>query len=354
MSALEATGLLPERDVMWGSVPLQLAGLPHPEKLLSSLSLGSRGVSARAPTAAAPANGTAARSHASAAAHADADGEGIPDIENAGDARARAKAWSDVHACAVELGDNFYEDPETKLMVMTELVHRSRGTCCGKACRHCPFMHDRVSMRARPNQISRPAWLVPPPSLSGPSVPGVPKGAIGVSNGLTAFKSHSKNVGDVTATAVTQNRMGAVGMHEQPTVATGALEVSTGAAATNGCDTSSVAVMLCGCSDGDLEVATARQQAGELVVLAVPLGAETRTVADTDMHVKHACDRAAAAGVPLVGVPVHEGGPTHSALLQAALQVTATAVGGGQGSVSSTEVRESLGAVTGEWRAAAG
>lgn len=360
MRALEATGLLPEHGVMWGCVPLQLNTPLHSDKLLASLSLGARAVSPRVATGAGAPN-LSARSHASAAAHVEPDVADVPDIENAGGpcAAGGAKDWSVVHACAVQNGEKFYEDPETKLMVMTELVHLSRATCCGKACRHCPFMHDRVSVRARAQQISRPAWLAPPPALSAPSVPGVPKGAIGVSNGLTSSisNSNSMHAGDTNgaASAATQNRMGAATLREQPTVATGVSGVSTGAALSSehaGVAPADVAVLLCGCSDSDLEKAQARQAAGALVVLVAPLGAETRTVVGTDMHAKHACERAVAAGLPLVGVPVHEGGPGHVELLREALRVVLTAVEG-DGAVRFTEIRESLGAAAGDWQAAA-
>ncbi|AKH20100.1 DUF5522 domain-containing protein [Sedimenticola thiotaurini] len=33
---------------------------------------------------------------------------------------------------------------EDGLMVFTECYHRSRGNCCGSACRHCPFDHINV------------------------------------------------------------------------------------------------------------------------------------------------------------------------------------------------------------------
>ncbi|MCB1831060.1 MAG: hypothetical protein H6964_16965 [Chromatiaceae bacterium] len=33
---------------------------------------------------------------------------------------------------------------EGKYMVFTALYHRSRGECCGSACRHCPYGHINV------------------------------------------------------------------------------------------------------------------------------------------------------------------------------------------------------------------
>ena len=33
---------------------------------------------------------------------------------------------------------------EDGLMVLTELFHLARGSCCGNACRHCPYNHENV------------------------------------------------------------------------------------------------------------------------------------------------------------------------------------------------------------------
>lgn len=46
------------------------------------------------------------------------------------------------HAAAVEAGYDFYTDPDTGLMVMTELYLRDRGYCCKNECRHCPYNND--------------------------------------------------------------------------------------------------------------------------------------------------------------------------------------------------------------------
>ncbi|HXK56031.1 MAG: hypothetical protein KDI74_04615 [Gammaproteobacteria bacterium] len=36
---------------------------------------------------------------------------------------------------------------EGNYVVFTALYHRSRGDCCGSACRHCPFGHRNVKRR---------------------------------------------------------------------------------------------------------------------------------------------------------------------------------------------------------------
>jgi len=37
-----------------------------------------------------------------------------------------------------------YEDPFTGLKVMSRWRHFSKGSCCGKACRHCVYDHEKV------------------------------------------------------------------------------------------------------------------------------------------------------------------------------------------------------------------
>ena len=60
-----------------------------------------------------------------------------------------------LHADAVGRGDLFYTDPDTGLMVMTELASLKRGRCCGKACRHCAYQHSSVCGEA-PEPITTP------------------------------------------------------------------------------------------------------------------------------------------------------------------------------------------------------
>lgn len=62
--------------------------------------------------------------------------------------------WAAVHARAVARGEHTYVDPVTGYTVFTELAHRARGTCCGSACRHCPFDHVRVPPHLRPKRGS--------------------------------------------------------------------------------------------------------------------------------------------------------------------------------------------------------
>lgn len=42
------------------------------------------------------------------------------------------------------LQENLHYYMEDGFMVFTEAYHLARGTCCGNACRHCPFAHVNV------------------------------------------------------------------------------------------------------------------------------------------------------------------------------------------------------------------
>ena len=53
-------------------------------------------------------------------------------------------SWAVAHQRAVEAGALGYLDPATGFFVMTELAHLARGSCCGNACRHCPYEHAKV------------------------------------------------------------------------------------------------------------------------------------------------------------------------------------------------------------------
>ncbi len=55
------------------------------------------------------------------------------------------------HAAAMEAGEPGYLDPTSGLFVFTASHHLKRGTCCGSACRHCPFGHAAVTGKTRPS-----------------------------------------------------------------------------------------------------------------------------------------------------------------------------------------------------------
>jgi hypothetical protein len=49
------------------------------------------------------------------------------------------------HERACGAGQAGYMDPQTGLFVMTKFGLVRRGTCCGNACRHCPYDWKNVS-----------------------------------------------------------------------------------------------------------------------------------------------------------------------------------------------------------------
>jgi hypothetical protein len=45
-----------------------------------------------------------------------------------------------VHAAALAENQPGYLDPRTGLFVLTAAFLAGRGTCCGRGCRHCPYV----------------------------------------------------------------------------------------------------------------------------------------------------------------------------------------------------------------------
>lgn len=52
-----------------------------------------------------------------------------------------------LHNQACARGEETYVDPVTGYVVLTRVAHERRGTCCGNACRHCPFDWKNVKRR---------------------------------------------------------------------------------------------------------------------------------------------------------------------------------------------------------------
>lgn len=55
------------------------------------------------------------------------------------DAPARAEVLA-AHEAALAAGQAGYSDPATGLFVLTAAFLADRGTCCGRGCRHCPYL----------------------------------------------------------------------------------------------------------------------------------------------------------------------------------------------------------------------
>jgi Family of unknown function (DUF5522) len=50
------------------------------------------------------------------------------------------KAILAAHASAIADAEAGYLDPVTGLFVLTAAYLAERGTCCGRGCRHCPYV----------------------------------------------------------------------------------------------------------------------------------------------------------------------------------------------------------------------
>lgn len=48
-------------------------------------------------------------------------------------------SWDSVHAGALADGKDWYVDPDTRLLVLTEVSLLARGHCCSSGCRYCPY-----------------------------------------------------------------------------------------------------------------------------------------------------------------------------------------------------------------------
>lgn len=49
----------------------------------------------------------------------------------------------------------FYIDPETGYKVIPSHIHKTRGTCCGNMCRHCPYKWVNVKYYKDKNDSQR-------------------------------------------------------------------------------------------------------------------------------------------------------------------------------------------------------
>jgi hypothetical protein len=49
------------------------------------------------------------------------------------------------HAAALDAGEAGYLDPVSGLFVLCAGFLAARGTCCGRGCRHCPYVDDAAA-----------------------------------------------------------------------------------------------------------------------------------------------------------------------------------------------------------------
>ncbi|KAF8936388.1 hypothetical protein BGZ58_004245 [Dissophora ornata] len=62
------------------------------------------------------------------------------------EAELEKEKWQELHRLACEGNRKMYIDPKTGYSVMTGLLHKRRGYCCGNACRHCPYDNENVGV----------------------------------------------------------------------------------------------------------------------------------------------------------------------------------------------------------------
>jgi len=68
------------------------------------------------------------------------DNPEIPKPDRLDPAHPNYFAIMSAHASACATGQAGYLDPFTGLFAMTSDHHIARGFCCGRGCRHCPFI----------------------------------------------------------------------------------------------------------------------------------------------------------------------------------------------------------------------
>lgn len=76
--------------------------------------------------------------------------------------------WVQLHSLACARGELTYIDPASAYSVMTELSHKQRGSCCGCACRHCPFAHERMGTQNKIQRAQMPVVLYKSRSTGAP------------------------------------------------------------------------------------------------------------------------------------------------------------------------------------------
>lgn len=66
----------------------------------------------------------------------------------------------EAHAAAVRRGHFTYDDPATGDRIKTRLRHFLKGRCCGKACRHCIFDHEKVpDAKKKTSRFNSSFWV---------------------------------------------------------------------------------------------------------------------------------------------------------------------------------------------------
>ena len=66
-------------------------------------------------------------------------GPEVPRLDRLDPRRSDYAEILEAHRSALVRGEASYRDPSTGLMVFTSATLLSRGSCCERGCRHCPF-----------------------------------------------------------------------------------------------------------------------------------------------------------------------------------------------------------------------
>ena len=182
---------------------------------------------------------------------------------------------------------------------MTQLAHASRGRCCGSGCRHCPYAHARVPADARAAKIARPAWLVPPDI-------GRNFGGGGGGGACVLFWSTGKDSFlALRALRAQWPLSGAQVWRGEASPNSNVVAADDGGACSTNSDIDSVL---------SLDIDPAR------VVLLTTFDATSRMIAHQETQIADAVAQARALCAPLLGVPLHRGGPEYSAIIRDALE----------------------------------
>jgi diphthamide synthase (EF-2-diphthine--ammonia ligase) len=254
---------------------------------------------------------------------------------------AGSQSWAKIHTEAVAKGQNFYTDPSTGLMVMTELVHRSRGRCCGSGCRHCPFSHERVRPGARADMISQPAWLVAPksPSTLWADTPSKQITVLFWSTGKDSFlalralqqgwpvESVPCMAGNRTMQTITANENSELGHQADCLDDLSLLEdlddADSVAAATE-CEARLALGSAANTTSLSLHGQATALVCASAIVLLTTFDAQSRRVAHQETEIRDAIVQAETLRLPLLGVPLHRGGPEYCHVIRPALHLIRT------------------------------
>ncbi|KXZ52298.1 hypothetical protein GPECTOR_10g930 [Gonium pectorale] len=136
----------------------------------------------------------------------------------------------DLHAAACEETRGSYHDPQTGFLVFTAVSLLKRGSCCGNACRHCPYAHYKVTDKPRSNVLTVPA-LMHPKARGGPRArpPAGAAGAAGAGGGVTLLAYEGCAASDAAADRMAADAGAGSSVPQQGAALLVAFDADTGA-----------------------------------------------------------------------------------------------------------------------------